>query len=188
MKGVSHESLKEEHRRCRAFGLTASRTTRRRFWQGWGRPWHCPGWRRLADLALRSSCAGGGPPKRFIGFFVPNGFNMASFGRAELVPSMRICWVRRACLRLVCRSDILLINGLDNHAGSAQGAIPVTMPRHITFLTCAHPFKHASQLRVGPSVDHRWLGTMKPTPFVRWNSAARRVATRMSVIRDKLRL
>ena len=51
-------------------------------------------------------------------------------------------------------NDILVIRGLDNHAGAAQGDGPGDHARGTaTFLTCVHPYKHASDVRIGLSID-----------------------------------
>ena len=50
--------------------------------------------------------------------------------------------------------QLLVVNGLDNHAGSAQGDGPGDHARGTsTFLTCVHPRKHASEVSLGVSVD-----------------------------------
>ena len=48
---------------------------------------------------------------------------------------------------------ILMIRGLDNHAGASQGDGQVTTQGTSTFLTCVHPRKHESDVLIGPSVD-----------------------------------
>lgn len=58
---------------------------------------------------------------------------------------------------------LLLLNGLDNHAGSSQGDGPGDHARGTsTTLTCVHPLKSADQLSIGPSIDQliaeQWSG------------------------------
>ena len=94
-------------------------------------------------------------PKRFIGYYVPNGFNMANFwpSNTGILGEENLASTSLADL-LPFADQLLMVNGLDNHAGAAQGDGPGDHARGTsTFLTCVHPLKHASQLSIGPSVD-----------------------------------
>jgi hypothetical protein len=98
---------------------------------------------------------GAGAPKRLLAFYVPNGFNMSRFwpASAGALDANRLNGTALASLTPFAQ-QVLVINGLDNHAGSSQGDGPGDHARGTsTFLTCAHPLKHASNLRLGPSVD-----------------------------------
>ncbi|MEE2756580.1 MAG: DUF1552 domain-containing protein [Myxococcota bacterium] len=94
-------------------------------------------------------------PKRFLGFYVPNGFNMAQFWpQAPGVLNADALAGTSLSSLTPYANQLLLLNGLDNHAGSAQGDGPGDHARGTsTFLTCVHPLKHASQLQIGPSMD-----------------------------------
>lgn len=93
--------------------------------------------------------------KRFLGFYVPNGFNMNRFwptASGSLTPSS----IMGTSLEPLSQhlDDLLLIQGLDNHAASSQGDGPGDHARGTsTFLTCVHPYKHASEVRIGTSMD-----------------------------------
>ncbi len=94
-------------------------------------------------------------PKRFLGFYVPNGFNMARFWPSETgaLSPMTLANTSLAALAPLA-NQLLVVNGLDNHAGSAQGDGPGDHARGTsTFLTCVHPNKHASDVRIGISAD-----------------------------------
>ena len=94
-------------------------------------------------------------PKRFLAFFVPNGFNMNRFWPTQQGALTPASLQNTSLASLVPHAErLLVLNGLDNHAGSAQGDGPGDHARGTTtFLTCAHPRKHASDIRAGVSVD-----------------------------------
>ena len=94
---------------------------------------------------------------RFIGVYFPNGFNMDHFWPAEpgRLNAESLAATSHSALAPWAQ-ELLLLNGLDNHAGSAQGDGPGDHARGTcTFLTCAHPLKSAEQLRCGESLDQR---------------------------------
>lgn len=106
-------------------------------------------------VAARPAYAQAGPPPRFLAFFVPNGFNMPRFWPASpgALNADRLGPTTLSPL-LPFADQLLVINGLDNHAGAAQGDGPGDHARGTsTFLTCVHPVKHPSQPQIGPSVD-----------------------------------
>ncbi len=104
---------------------------------------------------LAPAMAQGVGPARFLGFFVPNGFNMARFWPAAAGPLNAPALEGTSLASLAPHAaQLLVINGLDNHAGAAQGDGPGDHARGTsTFLTCVHPLKHASNIQIGPSVD-----------------------------------
>jgi hypothetical protein len=93
--------------------------------------------------------------KRFLGFYVPCGFNMNEFwpnGTGQLTEASLAGTSLQALTPHL--NELLMIKGLDNHAGSAQGDGPGDHARGTaTFLTCVHPNKHASDVQIGPSID-----------------------------------
>ena len=95
------------------------------------------------------------PPKRFIAFYTPNGFNMSQFWPSHPGPLSAELLAPTSLSPLSdFASRLLVVNGLDNHAGSAQGDGPGDHARGTsTTLTCAHPLKSADELRLGVSVD-----------------------------------
>ena len=141
--------------------FTQKRPTRRAFLRGVGAslllPWletfQAPVWAQMSTA-----------PKRFLAFYVPNGFNMDRFWpmttgplNTELLSGTSLedlgPWANR----------LLLLNGLDNHAATAQGDGPGDHARGTsTMLTCTHPLKSADSIRNGVSVDQmiaqNWAG------------------------------
>lgn len=93
--------------------------------------------------------------KRFLGFYVPCGFNMDEFwpNSTGVLNAASLAGTSLESLTPHL-NDLLLIKGLDNHAASSQGDGPGDHARGTaTFLTCVHPNKHASDVRLGPSID-----------------------------------
>ena len=95
------------------------------------------------------------PLHRFLAFYVPNGFNMSQFWPAQTGALSADALQSTSLASLSAFSQkLLLINGLDNHAASAQGDGPGDHARGTsTVLTCTHPLKSADQLRNGVSLD-----------------------------------
>ena len=93
--------------------------------------------------------------KRFLGFYVPNGLNMSKFWPNTTGQLTQAALANTSLTSLAPHLDnLLFVRGLDNHAGSSQGDGPGDHARGTsTFLTCAHPYKHASEVRLGISVD-----------------------------------
>ncbi len=93
--------------------------------------------------------------KRFLGFYVPCGFNMDEFWPNTTGPLNAASLMGTSLEALTPHlNELLLIKGLDNHAGASQGDGPGDHARGTaTFLTCVHPNKHASDVRIGPSID-----------------------------------
>ena len=94
-------------------------------------------------------------PRRFLGFFAPNGFNMEMFWPSTVGPLDESQIMGTSLTTLAPHlQKILMIRGLDNHAGASQGDGPGDHARGTsTFLTCVHPRKHESDVLIGPSVD-----------------------------------
>lgn len=133
--------------------MSLSRRTlsRRTFLRGAGAALALP-W---LEALVKPAFAQAAPPRRFLGFYVPNGFNMSRFwpARAGALDAAGLEGTSLAALAPHA-ARLLLLNGLDNHAGSAQGDGPGDHARGTsTFLTCVHPLKHASMVQIGPSVD-----------------------------------
>jgi hypothetical protein len=107
-------------------------------------------------------------PHRFIAFYVPNGFNMNQFWPTQTGDLNANSFTGLSLEPLQdFRQQLLLLNGLDNYAGTAQGDGPGDHARGTcTFLTSAHPLKSANELRNGISLDQalaqHWAGQ---TPF-----------------------
>ena len=137
--------------------ITPSRgPNRRRFLVGAGATLALPWLESLVGHGIRTAAAQQQmSPKRFLAFFMPNGFNMARFWPANTGPLNAAMLEPTSLVSLTPHADkILLLNGLDNHAGAAQGDGPGDHARGTsTFLTCVHPLKHASNVQIGPSVD-----------------------------------
>lgn len=128
--------------------------SRRSFLRGAGAALALP-WLEGMVGARSAFAQGADAPKRFLGFFVPNGFNMARFWPSDPgeLNADRLGGTALESL-LPFAQQVLVINGLDNHAGAAQGDGPGDHARGTaTFLTCVHPVKHASQPQIGPSID-----------------------------------
>ena len=103
-------------------------------------------------------------PKRFFAFYTPNGYNMSQFW-PSMTGSLTPGRLENTSLNPLAgfESKLLLLNGLDNHAGSSQGDGPGDHARGTsTTLTCVHPLKSADRLSIGPSVDQllaeHWSG------------------------------
>ena len=137
------------------------RPTRRAFLRGLGAslalPWlettHAPVWAQQ-----------GAAPHRFLAFYTPNGFNMSQFWPATTgaLSAQALGGTSLSTLGPWAQ-QLLMINGLDNHAASAQGDGPGDHARGTsTMLTCAHPLKSPDQLSIGVSVDQliaqHWAG------------------------------
>ena len=150
-------STRKTSRRAPALHLPKTDRSRRRFLIGAGAtlalPWLeslLPGTRSGTALAQDAAF-----PKRFLGFYVPNGFNMDLFwpNAAGPLNAMNLAGTSLAALAPLAEK-LLIVNGLDNHAGSAQGDGPGDHARGTsTFLTCVHPNKHESDVRIGISMD-----------------------------------
>lgn len=128
--------------------------SRRSFLRGAGAALALP-WLEGVIRPGQALAQGADAPKRLLAFYVPNGFNMSRFwpASAGALDANRLGGTALASLTPFAQ-QVLVINGLDNHAGSSQGDGPGDHARGTsTFLTCAHPLKHASNLRLGPSVD-----------------------------------
>lgn len=128
--------------------------SRRSFLRGAGAALALP-WLEGVVRPGQALAQGAGAPKRLLAFYVPNGFNMSRFWPAS-AGALNADRLNGTALQSLTpfAQQVLVINGLDNHAGSAQGDGPGDHARGTsTFLTCAHPLKHASNLRLGPSVD-----------------------------------
>ena len=128
--------------------------SRRTFLRGAGAALALP-WLEGLVAPGRALAQGVDAPKRLFAFYVPNGFNMSRFWPAQ-AGALDAAALNATSLAALApwAQKTLVINGLDNHAGAAQGDGPGDHARGTaTFLTCAHPFKHASDLRVGTSVD-----------------------------------
>lgn len=102
--------------------------------------------------------------KRFFTFYTPNGYNMSQFW-PSVTGGLSAGSLSNTSLSPLAgfESKLLLINGLDNHAGAPQGDGPGDHARGTsTTLTCVHPLKSADQLRIGASVDQllaeHWSG------------------------------
>ena len=137
---------------CRHAKLGQAGSSRRRFLHGLGAslalPWletfNAPAWGQASA-----------PPKRFIAFFTPNGFNMSRFWPSQPGPLSAESLAPTSLSPLSdFASRLLIVNGLDNHAGTSQGDGPGDHARGTsTTLTCTHPLKSANELRLGVSVD-----------------------------------
>lgn len=131
---------------------TQSTFNRRLFLRGLGAslalPWletiNAPAWGQVAP-----------PPKRFFAFYTPNGYNMSRFW-PSLSGNLSSAALTNTSLQPLSdyASRLLLINGLDNHAGAPQGDGPGDHARGTsTTLTCVHPLKSADEVSIGVSVD-----------------------------------
>ena len=109
----------------------------------------------LEGLPRAAWAQGQAAPKRFMAIFMPNGFNMDRFWPANPGVINAAALANTSMASLAPHAEkLLLINGLDNHAGSAQGDGPGDHARGTsTFLTCTHPVKHESRFSIGPSID-----------------------------------
>ena len=95
--------------------------------------------------------------KRFLALYTPNGFNMDHFW-PDLSASGALTQASLESSSLAAlvpvMANLLVVKGLDNYAGSAQGDGPGDHARGTcTMLTCSHPNKSESDLFIGPSVD-----------------------------------
>lgn len=97
------------------------------------------------------------PSKRFFTFYTPNGYNMSQFWPTQ-VGALTAQTLQTTSLSPLTPflDKLLLVNGLNNHAGSSQGDGPGDHARGTsTTLTCVHPLKSADQLSIGPSIDQK---------------------------------
>ena len=110
----------------------------------WLETFQAPAWGQSTDA-----------PKRFFAFYTPNGYNMSQFWPTS-TGALSAASLNGTSLAPLSdfASKLLLINGLDNHAGSSQGDGPGDHARGTsTTLTCVHPLKSADELSIGVSID-----------------------------------
>lgn len=128
--------------------MTSPRVPRRAFLRGLGATVALPFLPSLLSQKARAQVV---TPVRFIGFFAPCGIHMPAWTPVRTGDLI----LNRTMEPLAhLRTDLLVLSGLDNFAGEGQGDGAGDHARGTsTFLTCAHPRKGASAVRVGPSID-----------------------------------
>lgn len=128
--------------------MKSPRVPRRAFLRGLGATVALP---LLPSLLSRSARAQVAAPVRFIGFFAPCGIHMPAWtpvltGDLVLGPAMSPL--------AHLRTELMVLSGLDNYAADGQGDGAGDHARGTsTFLTCAHPRRGASAVRIGTSLD-----------------------------------
>ena len=150
-------STRKKNRKAPTIIVPGRGLSRRKFLVGAGATLALPWLEVLSSgqITKQAMAQGVDTPKRFLGFYVPNGFNMARFWPSEVGQLTPMTMGGSSLAALGPLADqLLVVNGLDNHAGSAQGDGPGDHARGTsTFLTCVHPNKHESDVRIGVSVD-----------------------------------
>ncbi len=126
--------------------------SRRMFLGGAGAMIALPVLESLLPRAARGA-APGDPPRRFVGFFVPNGMEMANWTPAGVGPDYTLPNQPILAPLLPYRTKVLIPSGLDN-----LPARPDTVGDHASgcgaFFTAVHVYKtEGSDIRNGPSAD-----------------------------------
>ena len=108
-----------------------------------GLPW-------LESLKSARALAGAAAPIRQIYYFVPNGFDMASFKPSATGTGYTMPPILSALEPL--RDDLLIITGLENRNGMPDG-LGHHASNTSSFITCAHANKSLTDIRLGISAD-----------------------------------
>ena len=149
--------MKRRIKRAPLIKTSKTGLTRRGFLVGAGATLALPWLEGMTLGGFSRAMAQEGPEltKRFLGFYVPNGFNMSKFWPNTTGQLTASSLTNTSLTSLAPHLEhLLFVRGLDNHAASAQGDGPGDHARGTsTFLTCAHPYKHASEVRLGISMD-----------------------------------
>lgn len=95
----------------------------------------------------------GGPPRRLVFLFVPNGVHMPDWTPQQTGADFRLPWILEPLAPH--RSSLLVLSGLAQDQARAHGDGPGDHARSVAvFLTGAHPVKTpGANIRVGVSVD-----------------------------------
>jgi hypothetical protein len=127
--------------------------SRRTVLRGVGASLALPWIESLAPRAAAGEAAGGGPPRRMVFLFVPNGAHMPDWTPAEEGPLEKLPPILQPLDAF--KGQLSVLSGLTIDGGRPHGDGPGDHARCVaSFLTCAHPKKtDGKDIRAGTSVD-----------------------------------